>query len=284
MQQSTTKILASIKHGGLVLVGLELIALAINFFYAPIDVAAGGATGIAILLNATFGLNRGLTVLVINLLMIVLAWFFLDRHVVKNIIFGSFMLPVLLDLTPSFQVVDDSLFAVIIGGAVFAAGVAMLFRLESSAGGTTVPPLIIKKYFKINPAYSLLAIDLMITCFNLVVAGTNAFFLAAFSLVITSFVMRRIESGLDLKQQVSIISQHHIGAIKNQLLAENQSVTIFDIRGGYQQGDNELLMVIVDSQNYGHLLKLIKQIDPNAFIITTNVTESHGGTMRFRES
>lgn len=71
-------------------VALEIIALSINFFYAPINVAAGGATGVAILLDAAFGINRALTVLIINIAMIILAAIFLDRSTVRNIAFGSF--------------------------------------------------------------------------------------------------------------------------------------------------------------------------------------------------
>ena len=59
-------------------VALEIIALSINFFYAPINVAAGGATGVAILLDAAVGINRALTVLIINIAMIILAAIFLD--------------------------------------------------------------------------------------------------------------------------------------------------------------------------------------------------------------
>jgi len=263
-----------------ILMALELIAIAINFFYAPINVAAGGATGVSILLNAAFGVDRALTVLVINVSMIVLAAFFLEKRVVKNIAFGSLALPVLLKYTPSFQLVDDSLMAVIIGGAVFATGVAILYRLDASAGGTTVPPMILKKYFNINTAYSLLTIDMIITLFNLFVAGTNAFFLAGFSLVITSMVMRRIETGLNLKQQVTIMSNEHSHEIRDALLNEEQSLTIFDVRGGYTDNNREMLMVLVDSQDYGHLIHIIRDIDEEAFVVTTNVTEAQGGTMR----
>lgn len=261
-----------------IIVALEIIAIAINFFYAPINVAAGGATGIAILLDATFGINRALTVLIINIIMIIIAAIFLNRTTVRNIIFGSFMLPLLLFVTPSFKLVEDSVLAVIIGGAIFATGIAILYRLEASSGGTTVPPMILKKYWRINPAKSLLAIDLVVTFFNLFVAGTNAFFLAAFSLVITSMVMRYIETGLDLKHQVTIMSNHKLDEIRAMLLDEEHSLTVFNVQGGYTDNDKDMLMVMVDNSNYAHLLRLIHDVDENAFIVTTNVTEVHGGT------
>lgn len=75
----------------MLVIALEIIALSINFFYAPINVAAGGATGVAILLDAAFGINRALTVLIINIAMIILAAIFLDKSTVRNIAFGSFI-------------------------------------------------------------------------------------------------------------------------------------------------------------------------------------------------
>ncbi|TVV25495.1 YitT family protein [Weissella cibaria] len=262
----------------MLVIALEIIALSINFFYAPINVAAGGATGVAILLDAAFGINRALTVLIINIAMIILAAIFLDKSTVRNIAFGSFLLPVLMYITPSHRLVEDAVLAVIIGGAVFASGIAILYRLEASSGGTTVPPMILKKYFKINSALSLLAIDMVVTLFNLLVSGTNAFFLAAFSLVITSIVMRYIETGLDLKHQVAIMSNERLADIQTMLLQEDQSLTVFDVRGGYTDNNKEMLMVMVDNANYGRMLRRVHDIDQNAFIVTTNVHEVHGGT------
>ncbi len=262
----------------MLVIALEIIALSINFFYAPINVAAGGATGVAILLDAAFGINRALTVLIINIAMIILAAIFLDKSTVRNIAFGSFLLPVLMYITPSHRLVEDAVLAVIIGGAVFASGIAILYRLEASSGGTTVPPMILKKYVKINSALSLLAIDMVVTLFNLLVSGTNAFFLAAFSLVITSIVMRYIETGLDLKHQVTIMSNERLADIQTMLLQEDQSLTVFDVRGGYTDNNKEMLMVMVDNANYGRMLRRVHDIDQNAFIVTTNVHEVHGGT------
>lgn len=259
-------------------IALELIAISVNFFYAPINIAAGGATGLAILLDTSFGINRSLTVLVINLLMILLAWILLDKKTVRNIAVGSFLLPLSMYITPSQKIVYDDLLAVIIGGAVFALGVAALYRINASSGGTTVPPMILKKYFHINPAISLLAIDLLVTFFNVFVSGLNAFFMASFSLVITSLVMRYTEAGLDHKYQVQVMSQTKLPEIKEMLESEDHAMTIFTVRGGYSANQKELVMAVIDNQSYGPLLAAIHDIDPDAFIITTNVVKVHGGT------
>lgn len=259
------------------LAALEIITLSINFFYAPIDIAAGGTTGIAILVEAVWHVERPLTVLICNLAMIVLAWIFLERKVVKNITLGSLLLPVFMQLTPSFQVTDNELLAVIIGGGLMGFGVSLLYRINSSSGGTTVPPMILKKYFYLDSVLTLMFIDLLIIFMNIFVAGLNAFFLAAFSQVITALVMRYTEVGFDLKYQVQILSNDLLDEIKETLLKDNSSLTLYDVVGGYSQTQKQQILLIVDRQDYGHLIAKIHEIDPEAFIVTSNVTKVHGG-------
>lgn len=132
-------------RGGLMLLALELIAISINWFYAPHRVAAGGATGLAIIVQESFGVPLGLTTLLINLGMLALAWWLLDRGTTRRILAGSMLLPLLLAVTPQLRLVNDRMLAVIVGSVIFAVGVALNYRIDASSGGTTVPPLIFKK-------------------------------------------------------------------------------------------------------------------------------------------
>lgn len=242
------------------LFALELVAISINFFYAPINIAAGGATGMAVLLEAAFGFNRSLCVLVINTLMLILAWIFIDWKTVKKFIIGSYLLPVLIYVTPSFEIVSDKLLAVILGGVFSAIGVAALYRINAASGGTTVPPLIIERYFHVNPAVSLLVIDMIVTLFNIPVSGIDAFFMAAFSLFVSLFVMRYMESGLDHKYQIQVMSNDKLPEIRKMLEDADNSLTIFDVRGGYSLNDKKLIMAVVDNDSYGKLLSRIHDI------------------------
>lgn len=261
-----------------IILALELVAISINYFYAPAKVAAGGATGLAILLNELVGFDRAATVLAVNLLMIILAAIFLDRGTTVRITFGSLLLPVLLKITPSEQILTDRPFAVLVGGAIFAVGVAMLYRVEASSGGTAVPPMILKKYFRITPAISLLVIDTVVSLGNLLTDGVAAFILAMFSLIITAVVMNYIETGLDRRKMVYITSNERIEAIKQYLTKHDTSYTLMAVRGGYTGGDRDMLMVILDNQDYNHLVRGIHQIDPAVFMVAYDISEAHGGT------
>lgn len=261
-----------------IVMALEIVAISINFFYAPAKVAAGGATGLAILINELVGFDRAATVLIVNLIMIVLAAVFLDRGTTARIAFGSIALPVLLKVTPSFQVLQDRTFAVLVGGSIFAVGVALLYRIDASSGGTAVPPMIFKKYFRISPALSLLAIDTVVSLGNLVTQGLEALILALFSLVITAVVMNYIETGLDRRKMVYITTNDRIDDLKKYLLDGDKGFTIMDVRGGYMGDGREMLMVVLDNHEYNHFLRGIHQVDPEAFTIAYDISEAHGGT------
>ncbi|MCT3038765.1 YitT family protein [Leuconostoc mesenteroides] len=261
-----------------IVMALEIVAISINFFYAPAKVAAGGATGLAILINELVGFDRAATVLIVNLIMIVLAAVFLDRGTTARIAFGSIVLPVLLKVTPSFQVLQDRTFAVLVGGSIFAVGVAVLYRIDASSGGTAVPPMIFKKYFRISPALSLLAIDTVVSLGNLVTQGLEALILALFSLVITAVVMNYIETGLDRRKMVYITTNDRIDDLKKYLLDGDKGFTIMDVRGGYMGDGREMLMVVLDNHEYNHFLRGIHQVDPEAFTIAYDISEAHGGT------
>ncbi|WP_273723136.1 YitT family protein [Leuconostoc mesenteroides] len=261
-----------------IVMALEIVAISINFFYAPAKVAAGGVTGLAILINELVGFDRAATVLIVNLIMIVLAAVFLDRGTTARIAFGSIVLPVLLKVTPSFQVLQDRTFAVLVGGSIFAVGVAVLYRIDASSGGTAVPPMIFKKYFRISPALSLLAIDTVVSLGNLVTQGLEALILALFSLVITAVVMNYIETGLDRRKMVYITTNDRIDDLKKYLLDGDKGFTIMDVRGGYMGDGREMLMVVLDNHEYNHFLRGIHQVDPEAFTIAYDISEAHGGT------
>lgn len=262
------------------LAGLEIIAISINLFYGPINIAAGGSTGISILVDAVWGINRSITVFVVNGLMLILAAIFLGKKTTQNIALGSLLLPVLMEVTPSFKAVNNDLLAVIYGGALMGLGVSLLYRVNASSGGTTIPPMILKKYFYLNPATTLLCIDMVIIFLNIFVDGWNAFFLAAFSQVVTAITMRYAETGFDKKYQVRIMSNSDLDRIQDMLKEDYQGLTIYDVIGGYSDESKRQLLIVIDPREYGPLISKVHEIDQDAFIITENVAKVHGGQWR----
>lgn len=264
----------------LLIIGIEILAVSINMFYAPHEIAAGGATGIAILLEATLGLNISVVVMLINIVMLVLSYIFLGKGTTVRIALGSVLLPICLAITPQIKLIEDPLLTVIVGGAIFAVGISILYQLDASSGGTTVPPLIIKKYFGIKTSTTLLMIDGMICLLNLFVAGIETMFLAILSQILTTIVMNFIETGLDRKKVIYVMSEHDLEELKQQLAYLGKALTIFNVTGGYTGNEREMLMIVVENPDYHHMLKTIRNIDADAFILVANAAEAHGGVWR----
>jgi uncharacterized membrane-anchored protein YitT (DUF2179 family) len=259
------------------LVALEVLAISINMFYAPHNVAAGGATGISILLEDALGWNRALVVFVINIAMLIASYLTLGKETTARITVGSLLLPVCMAITPSISLVSDRTLAVIVGGVLYAVGVALLYQIDASSGGTTVPPLILKKYFNFKTSVSLLVIDTIVCVMNIFGSGIEAFILALFSSVITLLVMNYIETGIDRKKSVYIMSSHL--AEVEEIISESldQSYTSLDVQGGFSGDNKRMLMLVVENSEYHRIIGRIRAIDPQAFILTTNVAEVHGG-------
>ena len=177
------------------------------------------------------------------------------------------------------NLVTDRLLAIIVGSVVFAFGVGFLYQMDASSGGTTVPPLIFKKYFGLKPSVMLLATDVIVSLFNIPVSGVEAFILAVFALAITGLVMNYVETGFDRKKAVYIMSPQ-LATIKQQVRDETpHGLTVQRVVGGFSDESKEMLMVVVEQANFRHLIDLVHAIDPNAFILTMAATEVHGGSI-----
>lgn len=116
----TNKKLRIIAKISIMFIALELIAFSLNMFFEPNKVAAGGATGIAILLYEGWSIPTSLSVFIINIIMLIFSYFHLDKMTTVKLVFGSFMLPVLLYLTPVYNIIPGNrLVSIIVGSIIF---------------------------------------------------------------------------------------------------------------------------------------------------------------------
>ncbi|MFS7260149.1 YitT family protein [Carnobacterium divergens] len=267
----------TMKQLPIVTVAIAILGVSINMFLAPHHIAAGGVSGIGILAEEALGIDRAIVVLVLNLVMLLLTFFFLGKTIFIRTVIGSMLLPLSLAVVPEIMVTQDRLLSVIFGSALFAVGVAILYKIGASSGGTTIPPLIFKKYFGLNTSVGLLFTDAIIVLFNIFVFGVEEFLYAILSIVITSIVMSYIETGLKRRKAIMIMSETHIEAIKSVLQANsNRGITVFSVSGGYTGTEKNMLMIVMENQEYPGLLKLINEVDSKAFVIAYNVSEVHG--------
>ena len=268
--------LKRIKRVAYIVSAIALIALAVNLFLGPHSIAAGGITGLAIVFETLFGFDRSITVLVANAIILVASLIFLGKEVFVNTIIGAALLPVFIRFIPQITLVTDPMLSMLAGSVLMAVAASILYANHASSGGTTVPPLILKKYLGLSPSIGLFISDGIVIILSLIVFNVDAFLYAIFSITITALVMGYIESGIRKRKLVYIISDKH-EAITGEILTKlERGATLVPVVGAYRRTEREMIMVTMDSRNYRDLLEIVKEHDKDAFMITDNVTEVHG--------
>jgi len=267
---------AWIKKIFFIILSITILAISVNLFLAPHHIAAGGLTGLAIILENLLHIDRSIVVLIGNLFVLVLTFIFLGKEIFFNTVIGAILLPFIMGVIPHMALLNDVMLSMIIGSVLFGAGVAILYMNNASSGGTAVPPLILKKYFNINPSVGLFITDSIVVILSLIVFDTESFFFAIFSIFITSATMRYIESGLNKKKVIYILSDNQ-QAILNDILHEiKRGVTVIPVTGGYTKKQSEMLMVTLESKDYQNIISLVDKYDKKAFMITSTVSDVHG--------
>jgi len=268
--------LKRIKRVIYIIFAIAVISVAVNMFLGPHSIAAGGITGLAIILDNVFQLDRSITILIANGVILISALIFLGKEVFFNSVLGAVLLPVFIQIIPQYTVVEDTMLSMFVGSALMAVSASILYANNASSGGTSLPPLILKKYLGLSPSIGLLISDGIIILLSLIVFNVEAFFYAIFSVSLTAVVMGYIESGVRKRKMVYIISDQN-EAITGEIMTKlERGVTLVPVVGAYERKDKEMIMVTMDSKNYRDLLEIVKNHDENAFMITENVSVVHG--------
>jgi len=255
---------------------IVLISISVNWFLGPHNIAAGGFTGLAIILEKLFDWERSIILLIGNILILIITFIFLGKEVFFNTVIGAISLPIIIGFIPHKTIVNDTMLSMVVGSVIFGMAVAILYRNNASSGGTSIPPLILKKHFNLNTSIGLFITDGIVVILCLFVFSIDTFFYAIFSIFITAVTMNYIETGIKKKKLVYIISDMN-GDILNDILNDiGRGVTIVPAIGAYRQNEMKMLMVTLDSKDYQQLIGIVNKYDKNAFMITDNVSDVHG--------
>ena len=255
---------------------IVLIAVGVNMFLGPHQIAAGGLTGLAIIIEAGIGVDRSIIVYIGNGIVIIATLFFLGREVFINTIIGAGLLPVAISIVPQYQLVNDTMLSMVVGSVIFGVAVSILYKNKASSGGTAVPPLILKKYFGMKPSIGLFVTDGIVVVLSLFIFNVDSFFFAILSIFITMVVMGYIENGLSKKKRVHIISKQSGAIIKDIMDEMGKSVTVIPTTGSYEQQEMPMLMITLDASDYRGLIEIVGKHDDQAFLVTDVVSDVHG--------
>lgn len=261
--------------------GIILVSISVEYFFAPNNLAAGGVTGAAIVMNAIFpNLSVGVLTLIMNVALFAVAFMFIDGNFGVKTIYASLGLSVILWIIEKFlnptALTTDILMATIFGSIISAIGMAIVFNENASTGGTDILAKILNKFFHLDIGKSLLIVDFVITFASALVFGIDLGLYAILSVILLGILVDRFIEGFNSCKSIFIISSKN-KEISQYIMQElDRGCTFLKGEGAYTGKDSNVLYAVINRNQFIKLKNYIKQIDNNAFIAVGEVHEVLG--------
>lgn len=262
----------------LVIIGSLIVALALNMFLVPNKIAAGGVSGLATVVHHVANMPVGLTMLLVNIpLFVVSLKVFGTRFGLKSFL-GAIATSVFIDVLAPFlpALTADSFLASIYGGLLSGVGIGLTLRAGGSTGGTDIAAQLLHHFTRLGVGRMLLVVDGLVILFAGIVFNAELALFAFIGVYVSSRMIDFIQAG-GMYAKAAFIITNESEAIINGILHElERGVTRLKGQGMYTGEDRPVLFVIVSRREIGRLRTLVTQIDPQAFMVLTNVTEVLG--------
>jgi len=168
------KLLRFVKEFALLTVGSLLIAIALNMFIANHNLAFGGVSGIAVIIQTLANIPLSRTNLVLNIPLFIFGAKFIGKNFLLKSLFATIAVSLLLSLTVGLQKIpSDNVIAAIFGGIMMGTGVGIVICGGGSTGGTDLVALILRRLFKTPLSLSIMLIDNSIIIAGAILFGIN---------------------------------------------------------------------------------------------------------------
>ncbi|MBR1570620.1 MAG: YitT family protein [Bacteroidales bacterium] len=270
--------------------GCLLFVMGWTSFLLPNGIIDGGLTGICALLSMVTGIPVEVWNFGLNGLLLIIAWIVLGRSfgiktvyaiILTSLLFrvlGGDNLMFLKSVAGQPLEVGEKVLVPIIGGLLEAVGLGIILLRGGSTGGTDILALIINKFWPVSLGRFYLISDFIVIgllmfipghCFADVIYGYICMGVFAFAL---DLVMMGKESAV----QVLVFSDQ-FSAIGNYINQEmGRGVTALRSIGWYTQQDRQVLLVMLRKTELPGLVKVIKEIDPKAFVTVVPANNVYG--------
>lgn len=257
----------------------SLFGAGLTLFIDPNNLAPGGVSGLAIILNRLIPIETGTLFFLINIPIIILGiWKFGWKFIVSTV-YSIFMVSLfsnLLEMMPPMT--NQPILAALFGGTLTATGMGLVLRNGSTTGGTDIIVKCIRKkipYLKMGTLF--LIIDgIIIGIGGLVFGNIDAVLFSILSATVTSQVLDLVLYGKDEAKLIYIISNSS-QTITSRILEELQTgVTHLSGSGAYRREEKQVILCVVKKQNAHRVEEIVRQEDSNAFMIISSATEIYG--------
>lgn len=280
----STKVFRFIEEYVLITLGSILTALALVLFLTPAKIAAGGVSGLAIILYYWYAWDPGLIILILSVPIFAAGtWVFGRRFGVKSI-YSTIVLSAAVSLSGLLLGYDgllhtgdrlDILLAALFGGVLSGIGIGIVMKGGANTGGTDIIAQIINHYTRLPLGTSLYLVDGIIILLAVLTFSLEEALFAVITLFTTGQFINMITSGANYAKMAYIISDQY-DQIRQELLELNYGGTMVDSHGMFKNDDKKMLMMVVRNRKISQVTNTVRRLDPDAFMIISSAQEVLG--------
>lgn len=259
------------------IVGIFLTSAPFPLFFIANDIAPGGVTGISTLIYALSGFPVGLAAILINIPLFLIGIRRMGKVFALKSVIGMVGASAVIDLLPMGAVTDDPILAAVFGGVIMGTGLGLVIRAGATTGGTDMAATLIHERF---PAISvgglLLAIDFCVVVASGIVFDIQSALYALIAIFLSTQVMDRVIEGFESAKAFFVFSRH-TGAIADAVLERlERGATFLHGKGAYSKQDTDVLLCVITRLQIPQFKRVVEEIDPEAFLMVTDVREALG--------
>ena len=280
---------------GLILIGALLQAFSLRVFFVPANLASGGVSGIAQLINYFTGWPIGVLVFLGNIPLFLLGWRFLGGHqfVLRTafaIVTYSFFTDMLLKTSvfaangAATQLINelqgDIFLNTLYGAIVSGIGYGLVYRARGTSGGSDILARILNHYRSIPMTQSYLIVDTLVILGAGFVFGWKSALYSLIALYVSGLVAETTLEGGGTVRTAMIVTREP-EAVSNRVLEElERGLTVLEGTGAYTGAVRPVLYCVISRAEVATLKAIVNEIDPHAFMVIGTAHEALGEGFR----
>ena len=265
----------------LMTLGALIGAVSVIVFMAPFNIAPGGVSGVAVILNHLFNTPIGLFVLIGNIPIQIIAYRMLGgwrvvAYTVYVVLIYSVAIDVLTPYFPAQGLSENVLLNAIFGGVVGGISSGLVYRAGGTFGGTSTLSRILQRRLGIPMSSSVLYTDMFVIGAAGLVFGWEGALYAAVSLIISGLAADYVLEGPSVIRTAVIITDQPEAVAEVILHGLDRGVTGWEAKGMFTGQEHTLLYVTIGRAQVPDLRRLVFAADPHAFVVVGQGHAAYG--------
>jgi len=263
------------------IVGSVIFAIGLISFIGPANIAPGGVSSIALMINYIIPVPIGLTSFLLNVPLLILAVIYLGKKFTLKTIRTLVINTVIIDLVvaPYIPVyAGDRLLGSLYGGVIAGAGLAIIFMRGTTTGGTDILIFVLQKLRPhLSIGRAMMMVDGVIIASSMIVyQDIEAGLFGIICLFTQTQILNGIIYGVDKGSLITVVSPKN-RQIADRIMNEmDRGVTFLRGEGGYSHEDKDVLLCAVRQVQFARVKAIIYQEDRDAFVIVSDVGQILG--------